>query len=237
MIAYWTNLLKMKPPAGQVETKTHDKLHYLRYIPQGPNEIQGLPIDEELRFIVVGILLNQKTQGDEMQLHGAKAYKNLFPVDSNGLEVLYHVYSYDGVMGIKALRKGTSLLFQSDRGIQIALESKTKDPPGYTRLNRAGTDPLFNVASSMAASKHSCEDEIHGGFVNMNVKSPSQTTPTDLVELKDFTTENFSVLFDDLNVSSCSDLSPTQLEVNDIYGKLVDTTKKQYYAIDVSYLI
>ena len=60
----------------------------------------------------------------------------------------------------------------------------------------------------------------------MNVKSPSQTTPTDLVELKDFTTENFSVLFDDLNVSSCSDLSPTQLEVNDIYGKLVDTHKK-----------
>ena len=34
-------------------------------------------------------------------------------------------------MGIKALRKGTSLLFQSDRGIQIALESKTADPPKY----------------------------------------------------------------------------------------------------------
>ena len=27
-------------------------------------------------------------------------------------------------------------------------------------------------------------------------------------------------------VSSCSDLSPTQLEVNDIYGRLIDTHKK-----------
>ena len=78
----------------------------------------------------------------------------------------------------------------------------------------------------MAASKHSWDDEKNRGFVNMNVISPSQTTPTDLVDLKDFTTENFSVLFDDLNVSLCSDLSPTQLEVNDIYGKLVDTHKK-----------
>ena len=80
-----------------------------------------------------------------MQLHGAKAYKNLFPVDSNGLEVLYHVYSYDGVMGIKSLEKGKQgLLFQSDRGIQIALESKTKTHQGILRLNRAGSDPLFN---------------------------------------------------------------------------------------------
>ena len=134
-------------PTGQIESPGA-KLDYLRYIPQDPNGIQGLPTDEALRFIVIGIILNQKTQGDEMQLHGAKAYKNLFPVDSNGLEVLYHVYSYDGVMGIKALRKGTSLLFQSDRGIQIALESKTEDPPGYTRLSRDGTDPLFNTRPS-----------------------------------------------------------------------------------------
>ena len=218
------------PPAGQVETKSNDKLHYLRYVPK---EIRDLPVILPVRFIVIGIILNQKTQGDEMQLHGAKAYKNLFPVDSNGLEVLYHVYSYDGVMGIKALRKGTSLLFQSDRGIQIALESKTEDPPGYTRLSRDGTDPLFDTrppaspdGGAQKVEQNSCDDEIHGGFVNMNVKSPSQTLSTELVNLKDFTTENFSVLFDDLNVSSCSDLTPTQLEVNDIYGRLIDTHKK-----------
>ena len=33
-------------------------------------------------------------------------------------------------------------------------------------------------------------------------------------------------MFDDLNVSSCSDLTPTQLKVNDIYGRLIDTHKK-----------
>ena len=73
---------------------------------------------------------------------------------------------------------------------------------------------------------NSCEDQIHGGFVHVNVKSPSDTFPTELVALKNFTTQNFSVLFDDLNVSSCSDLSPTQLEVNDIYGRLIDTHRK-----------
>ena len=110
-----------------------------------------------------------------MQLHGAKAYKNLFPVDSNGLEVLYHVYSYDGVMGIKALRKGTSLLFQSDRGIQIALESKTASPPGYSRLSKNGIDPLFIEGEDeyMGEDANNCTDEQNGGFVNMNVISPS----------------------------------------------------------------
>ena len=45
-------------PSGQVETKTHDKLQYLRYFPQ---EIRNLPTDRDKRFIVIGIILNQKT--------------------------------------------------------------------------------------------------------------------------------------------------------------------------------
>ena len=41
-----------------------------------------------------------------MQLHTVKALKELFSIDNDGLEVLYHfIYSFDGVMGIKALRK------------------------------------------------------------------------------------------------------------------------------------
>ena len=191
---------------------------FLKFIPQ---EIRDLPTNSDKRFIVVGVLLNQKTQGDEMQLHGAKAYKNLFPVDDNGLEVLYHVYSYDGVMGIKALRKGVSLLFQSDRGIQISLESKTAEPPGYTRLIKSGIDPL---ALDNNEEVMSCVDET--GFENIDIKSPSDTMETDLVKIKDFTSQNFSVLFDDLSVSSCSDLTATQLKVNDIYGRLIDTHKK-----------
>ena len=42
-------------------------------------------------------------------------------------------------MGIKELRKGASLLFQSGRGVQISLASKTQEI-GYHRLSKDGPE-------------------------------------------------------------------------------------------------
>ena len=212
------------------------------------NDIQVLSCNN--RFAVVGLLLNHKTQGDEMQLHGVKAYKNLFTLDKYGMEVLYHVYSYDGVMGIKALRKGATLLFQSDRGIQISLEAKTEGPPGYQRLNSKADDPLIPELSAHRTPLDSEDDSDSGseednqkvqneeqeeedddddpveGFEQLVVKNSSAVDATELVKIKTWTSNNISSLYDDISVLTRDTLSVTQESVNSRYESLINTYKK-----------
>ena len=175
------------------------------------------------RFATVGLLLNHKTQGDEMQLHQEKAFKRLFTLDCNGMEVLYHVYSYDGVMGIKALRKGVSLLFQSGKGIQISLEANTAGDPAYQRLNKYDQDPLVNAQTG--SEDDATEDE-DSGVIDLVVKNPSTSSASPLLEIKDFTSKNFSILYDDLSITSDENQTETQLAINSVYDDLINTYKR-----------
>ena len=174
-------------------------------------------------FATVGLLLNHKTQGDEMQLHQEKAFKRLFTLDCNGMEVLYHVYSYDGVMGIKALRKGVSLLFQSGKGIQISLEANTAGDPAYQRLNKSDVDPLANAQRGSEGDATEDEDS---GVIDLVVKNPSTSSRSPLLKIKDFTSKNFSVLYDDLSITSDENQTETQLAINSVYDDLINTYKR-----------
>lgn len=69
-----------------------------------------------------GIILNHKTQSDEMQLHFQKALKTSFFQDSTGrgIQPIYHCYTFDAMCAIKGCRKGSSVLFQKGRGIAVS---------------------------------------------------------------------------------------------------------------------
>ena len=77
-------------------------------------------------FDCLGLVLNHKTQTDEMQLHWQKAVKNLFFRDNftQIRQPIYHCYTYDALCGIKALIKGASVIFQKGRGVVIGLSGK-----------------------------------------------------------------------------------------------------------------
>ena len=74
----------------------------------------------KLKYILLGLLLNLKTQSDSMQIHMMKALKRQFILDNDNLENIYHMYTYDGCCGIKALIKGSPALFQSEKGVLIS---------------------------------------------------------------------------------------------------------------------
>jgi len=188
------------------------------------NKIRDLSYDPNHKYIIIGLLLNHKTQGDEMQLHSVKALKELFPIDNDGLEVLYHCYSFDGVMGIKALRKGASLLFQSGRGVQISLASKTTEI-AWKRLEK----PFPNSAEM----KQDSSDELRemtavllSEMTYIDVKDPIQRTNIDnndpSINIKTWYQDNIAILFRDLTVSRIEDVSPSQLEINEVYQNLLD---------------
>ena len=146
-----------------------------------------------------------------MQLHSVKAMKALYPVDNDGLEVLYHCYSFDGVMGIKALRKGASLLFQSGRGVQISLASKTNEI-GYVRLSQS---PKKNMSNNLFA----------GNTRLLNIKDPVQRTDSDninpSIDIKTWMNDNILVLYKDLMVSRVEDMTPSQRELNGIFEEFI----------------
>ena len=131
-----------------------------------------------------------------MKCRFKKAMKALYPVDNDGLEVLYHCYSFDGVMGIKALRKGASLLFQSSRGVQIST-SKTNEI-GYLRLSQS---PKENMSNELFA----------GNTRLLNIKDPVQRTDSDnknpSIDIKTWMNDNILVLYKDLMVSRVEDNS------------------------------
>ncbi len=139
------------------------------------------------------------------------------------MEVLYHVYSYDGVMGIKALRKGVSLLFQSGKGIQISLEANTAGNPAYQRLNKSDEDPLANAQRGSEVDATEDEDS---GVIDLVVKNPSTSSQSPLLKIKDFTSKNFSVLYDDLSITSDENQTETQLAINSVYDDLINTYKR-----------
>lgn len=188
------------------------------------NKIRDLSTNPNHKYIIIGLLLNHKTQGDEMQLHSVKALKELFPIDNDGLEVLYHCYSFDGVMGIKALRKGASLLFQSGRGVQISLASKTteiawkrlqKPFPNPTEMKQDSSNELREMTAALLSE-----------MTYIDVKDPIQRTNIDnndpSINIKTWYQDNIAILFRDLTVSRIEDVSPSQLEINEVYQNLLD---------------
>lgn len=150
-------------------------------------------------------------------------------------------------MGIKALRKGATLLFQSDRGIQISLEAKTEGPPGYQRLNSKADDPLIpelpapgtpvdgeESASGSEEDGQKVQNEEGGeddndpeeGFEQLVIKNSSAVDVTELVRIKTWTSNNISSLYDDISVLTRDTLSVTQESVNSRYESLINTYKK-----------
>ena len=71
----------------------------------------------------IAVLLRHKTEGDEMQLQWQKTLKYLYPQDSRnrGNQPLYFCFTYDGMCAVKAVRKGSSVLFQKGKGCCISL--------------------------------------------------------------------------------------------------------------------
>ena len=71
----------------------------------------------------MAVLLRHKTEGDEMQLQWQKTLKYLYPQDSRnrGNQPLYFCFTYDGMCAVKAVRKGSSVLFQKGKGCCISL--------------------------------------------------------------------------------------------------------------------
>lgn len=212
-------ILKMK----QLDRLDDDKIQELLLLISEPikkihKESNGFTLNNidaavlNSRFIVAGIILNHKTQGDEMQLHAVKALKDLFCIDTNNMEVLYHVYSYDGVMGIKALRKGASLLFQSDRGIQISLAGYT-DEIAWKRLEKE------NEPASDFSDKN---------FLPINVKDPvtkfTIDTPNSInLRIKQWLQNNISIMYKDFLTEQKSDeVTKTQMLINSKYENLSD---------------
>ena len=159
-----------------------------------------------------------------MQLHSVKALKQLFPIDNHGLEVLYHCYSFDGVMGIKALRKGASLLFQSGRGVQISLASKTQEI-AWKRLEK-GMPNLSEMKQDSTADLRDTMAELLSEITYVDVKDPIQRTSRDnndpLINIKTWYQDNIAILYKDLTVSRIEDVTPSQLEINDLYQNLLD---------------
>ena len=188
------------------------------------NKIRDLPTHPDVKYIVIGLLLNHKTQGDEMQLHTVKALKELFPIDNDGLEVLYHCYSFDGVMGIKALRKGASLLFQSGRGVQISLAGKTEEI-AWKRLEK-GMPNLSEMKQDSTTELKEMMDDLLSEITYVDVKDPIQRTSINnndpSINIKTWFQDNIAILYRDLTVSRIEDVTPSQLEINDLYQNLLD---------------
>ena len=87
------------------------------------------------RFIMSGLILNHKTQADEMQIHFEKMSKILYYEDNTniGNPNIHHLYSFDGFAIIKLLRLGAGGLYQKTRGCCVGFHNKI-----------GGEDSFFN---------------------------------------------------------------------------------------------
>ena len=127
-------------------------------------------------------------------------------------------------MGIKALRKGASLLFQSGRGVQISLASKTQEI-AWKRLEK-GMPNLSEMKQDSTADLRDTMAELLSEITYVDVKDPIQRTSRDnndpLINIKTWYQDNIAILYKDLTVSRIEDVTPSQLEINDLYQNLLD---------------
>ena len=140
----------------------------------------------KLKYILLGLLLNLKTQSDGMQIHMMKALKRQFILDNDNLENIYHMYTYDGCCGIKALIKGSPALFQSEKGVLISFYGQIGEKSHERIIVKGGYEKgPDGLTSCLVEKKSNRTDRVYNYQLAM----------------KKWYDTNIGILFDELSIT------------------------------------
>ena len=170
--------------------------------------------DDENFWAHFGIILNHKTQSDEMQLHFQKALKALFFQDSKGrgIQPIYQCYTFDAMCAIKGCRKGSSVLFQKGRGIAVSFferpQNTVNQPPHWLHKKLLDANNNDDIVA---------EDNSY--IMNLNVLTPSitkSTTCNEVIsgsELREWYEDNIEPIYQDFNRNIAQDDAFTAIDI------------------------
>ena len=97
------------------------------------------------KFVISGLILNHKTQADEMQIHFEKMSKMLYYEDNTdtGNPNIHHLYSFDGFAIIKLLRLGAGGLYQKTRGCCVGFHNKIGGEDSFFNRHFRGKEKVY----------------------------------------------------------------------------------------------